>query len=87
MSLYWEAADYLTEHDNEEGALATRVYSAKNLTNKAAHVYALICEATKWSTVLSEVIEKSDILKEERRVCGIVYLLYPVLLTSHPSMS
>lgn len=68
MSLYYEAAAILANAENIGGSLKSRIYGKKNLKSSPAHLYALISETTKWSAVLKEVVEKSGILKEERKV-------------------
>lgn len=68
MSLYYEAADLLTNAKGEGGSLKSRVYNSNGLKNKPAQVYALASEATKWSPVLKGVIENSRILREEKKV-------------------
>lgn len=74
MSLYYEAAAILANPDNAGGSVKSRIYGKKTLKSSPAHLYALISEATKWSVVLKEVVEKSGILKEEKKVDGL--LLY-----------
>lgn len=49
-------------------SLKTRVFSNKSLKSPPAQVYALVSEASKWSPVLKEVIERSRILQLERKV-------------------
>ena len=50
------------------GSLKSRVYNKKGLKNKPAQIYALASEATRWSPVLKGVIERSGILREEKKV-------------------
>lgn len=69
MSLYYEAANVLENTDGTGGSLKSRVYGKGDLKNNPAQVYALATEATKWSPILKDVIEKSGILREEKRVC------------------
>ena len=69
MSLYYEAAGLLSNFSNATGSLASRVYGNKALKSKPAHVFALISEATKWSGILSQVIEKAEVLRLEKKVC------------------
>jgi putative methyltransferase len=80
MSLYYEAADILTAPTNTGGSLKSRIFSKKDLKSQPAQIYALAIETCKWSPVLKEVIEFSDILHLERKVgssytrkCTIVY--------------
>ena len=74
MSLYFEAAKIIDE--KSAVSLKTRVYGNKALKNPGG-VFALVSEATKWSQVLAEVIEKSGILGIERKVCR--FLLFQTL--------
>ena len=69
MSLYYEASS-LIGSNGEQGSLKARVYNTKDLKTSPAQLYAVLSEATKWSPILKEVIEKSGLLDHERKVCG-----------------
>lgn len=73
MSLYYEAASILQNEENTGGSLTSRIYGKKGLKSKPTAIYALLTEATKWSTVLTDVVEKSGILKLEKKVCLFVF--------------
>ncbi len=68
MSLYYEASTLLFNADNVGGSLKSRVCGNKSLKSSPAQVYALLTEATKWSSMLKDVIERSELLKVERKV-------------------
>jgi putative methyltransferase len=68
MSLYHEAAAILSSTGTEGGSLKSRIYGNKDLKSPPAQLYALVFETCKWSPVLKEVIDASDILKHERKV-------------------
>ena len=68
MSLYHEAASVLTNAEKVGGSLKSRIYDKKNLKSNPAQLFALVTEASKWSRVLKEVVERSGILKDERKV-------------------
>lgn len=68
MSLYYEAADFLTAPTNAGGSLKSRIFSKKDLKSQPAQIYALAIETCKWSPVLKEIIELADILRLERKV-------------------
>jgi 25S rRNA (cytosine2278-C5)-methyltransferase len=68
MSLYYEAAKVLENPDGRGGSLKSRVYGATDLKSTPAQLYALVSEATKWSPILKDVIEKSGLLREEKKV-------------------
>jgi 25S rRNA (cytosine2278-C5)-methyltransferase len=68
MSLYYETADLLKNADGAGGTLKSRVYSRSGLKSKPAQIFALGTEATKWSAVLKEVVERSGVLQEEKKV-------------------
>lgn len=68
MSLYHEAAEVLSGSSSQGGSLKSRVFKKKNLKSSPNQVYALVLESCKWSPVLKEVIEKSELLKHERKV-------------------
>jgi putative methyltransferase len=68
MSLYYEAADFLTAPSNAGGSLKSRVFNKKDLKSQPAQIYALVIETCKWSFVLKEVIERATLLSLERKV-------------------
>jgi putative methyltransferase len=68
MSLYYEASTVLSNPENTGGSLKSRTYSKKDLRNSPTQIYALVSETTKWSPILKEVVEKSEVLKYEKKV-------------------
>ncbi|RYP62031.1 hypothetical protein DL771_009901 [Monosporascus sp. 5C6A] len=72
MSLYHEAADILSASD---GNLKTRVFGRKDLRAPPQQIYALALETCKWSSVLKEVIEASELLRHERKLTPLLALL------------
>ena len=68
MSLYHEAAELLAPSSSEGGSLKSRVFKKKNLKSNPNQLYALVFETCKWSPILKEIIEKTDLLKHERKV-------------------
>lgn len=68
MSLYHETASILTGPQNQGGSLKNRIFGKKDLKSPAAQVYALALESSKWSSILKEVVENSELLKLERKV-------------------
>ena len=72
MSLYYESAPLLLsksgKNNTDTGSLKSRVFGLKTLKSSPKQVYALVAEASKWSFVLKEVIENSQILILERKV-------------------
>ena len=68
MSLYYEAEKLLLNADNATGSLKSRIFSAKDLKSKPAQLYALVAEVTRWSPILKDVVERSQILSLERKV-------------------
>lgn len=71
MSLYYEAAAILANADKAGGSLKSRIYRQKDLKSPPAQIVALVTEASKWSEVLKDVIEKSGLLREEKKVAFI----------------
>jgi len=69
MSLYYEAATFLAAQLGTDASLTARIYGAKALKSKPAQVFALVSESTKWSSVLSGIIDTAGILRLERKVC------------------
>lgn len=67
MSLYHETAAILSQSPSDGGNLRTRVFGNQSLKSPPSQVYALAVEACKWSAILSEVIEKADILRHEKK--------------------
>lgn len=78
MSLYYETATLIPsiEDKTELGSLKTRVFASKNLKSSRLQVFALLTEASKWSPILKEIIERSQLLDLERKVS--TSYLYPV---------
>lgn len=68
MSLYYEAAAILANTEKVGGSLKSRIYTKKDLKSTPGQIFALIAEASKWSVVLKDVIEKCGLLAEERKV-------------------
>lgn len=68
MSLYYDAAPLLVSASDAAGSLKSRVFSSKDLKSPPKQVFALVSEASKWSPVLVDVIEKSPLLQLERKV-------------------
>ena len=76
MSLYYEAANILSHPDEYATSLKSRVYSTKGLKSPPSQLYALVTEASKWSSILKEVVEKSQLLIHERKVSTLRLSLY-----------
>ncbi|KAH9870062.1 hypothetical protein J1614_006984 [Plenodomus biglobosus] len=68
MSLYYEAAAILANSDSIGGSLKSRIYKKKDLKSTPGQIFALIAESSKWSLVLKDVIEKTRLLSEEKKV-------------------
>ncbi|KAJ4987096.1 nol1 nop2 sun family protein [Stagonosporopsis vannaccii] len=75
MSLYYETAAILENPDKIGGSFKARIFKKKDLKSKPGQIYALVAEASKWSRVLKDVIEKCAVLKEERKLTPILALL------------
>lgn len=71
MSLYFEAAAILANDDKIGGSLKSRIFKKKDLKSTPGQIFALIAEASKWSVVLKDVIERTGVLGEEKKVCSI----------------
>ncbi|KAJ8109842.1 hypothetical protein ONZ43_g6025 [Nemania bipapillata] len=76
MSLYHETADILSA-PSAGGNLKTRLFGNKNkrLKSPPQQIYALALETCKWSSVLKEVIESSELLRHERKLTPVLALL------------
>lgn len=78
MSLYHETAAILTAAGptaTHGGSLKSRIFKDKSLKSPPAQVYALALETSKWSAILKEVVEASDLLKHERKLTPALSLL------------
>ena len=76
MSLYHEAASVLSQSGSEGGSLKSKIFSNKTLKSPKTQLYALALETCKWSGILTEVIDNSQLLQHERKVCFFFVLLY-----------
>ncbi|KAB8437426.1 hypothetical protein FH972_025104 [Carpinus fangiana] len=74
MSLYYEAAQFI-DGSPQSSTLKSRIYGAKDLRGSAAQIHGLCIEATRWSPVLAEVIEKAGVLVTERKLTPALALL------------
>ncbi|KAI0875065.1 S-adenosyl-L-methionine-dependent methyltransferase [Hypoxylon argillaceum] len=78
MSLYHETADILSA-PSTGGNIKTRLFGNKsknkNLKSPPQQIYALAVETCKWSSVLKEVIESSELLRHERKLTPLLALL------------
>ncbi|RDA83479.1 hypothetical protein CP532_7049 [Ophiocordyceps camponoti-leonardi (nom. inval.)] len=86
MSLYHEAAEILSTAQSQGGSLKSLVFGSKKkktVKSQPNQLYALVVETTKWSPVLKEVIEASELLKHERKLTPVLSLLlvHDLLLT------
>ena len=68
MSLYYDAAPLLLPDSNQAGSLKSRIFNSKGHKSSPKQIFALVSEASKWSPVLSEVIDRSQLLQLERKV-------------------
>ena len=68
MSLYYDAAPLLLPCSDHSGSLKSRIFNLKGTKSSPKQIFAVVSEASKWSPVLSEVIEKSQLLRLERKV-------------------
>ncbi|KAL1592400.1 hypothetical protein SLS60_011479 [Paraconiothyrium brasiliense] len=75
MSLYYEAAAVLANSNNAGGSLKSRIYRNKDLKTSPAQLFALISEASKWSLILKDVIERCGLLAEEKKLTPTLALL------------
>lgn len=76
MSLYYDASKFITPSSKQRGSLKTRIFADKALKSKPAQVYGLAIEASRYSQVLTEVIEKSGLLSHEKKVDSLISLSF-----------
>jgi putative methyltransferase len=69
MSLYYEAASFLSPASFKDGSLKSRIFkTGSNLKSNPATIYALLSETAKYDTLLKEVIDSAGILALESKV-------------------
>ena len=69
MSLYYEAASLISESPKATDSLRLRVFSrTASFKSQPSQLYALLVETHQWNFALSEIIEKSEILRHERKL-------------------
>ena len=68
MALYHDGSKILSTLSQQSGSLKSRVFGAKTLKSPPTQLYALLSEATKWSPIIKEVVENSEILEQESKV-------------------
>ena len=71
MSLYYDAAKFLVSSKDQSGSLKSRVFGTKDLRSSPKQVYAVVAEASKWSPILAEVVEKSQLMQYEKKASSI----------------
>jgi hypothetical protein len=82
MSLYYDAASFLSPASSREGSLKSRIFKAgSHLKSNPATIYALLSETTKYDTLLAEVIDNAGILALESKVCLPLWLRAFIQLT------
>lgn len=69
MSLYFEAASVISDCKQQSVSLKSRLFNTRDLKCPPAQLYAVISEAVKWSSILKEVIERSQLLVYEKKAC------------------
>ncbi|KAL9015435.1 MAG: hypothetical protein Q9185_007164 [Variospora sp. 1 TL-2023] len=75
MSLYYEAAQFLLSNEGQSGSLKSRVFGSKAVKSAPKQIYALVAETSKWSEVLSGVINNAQLLRHERKLSPSLALL------------
>ncbi|KAJ3560640.1 hypothetical protein NPX13_g9236 [Xylaria arbuscula] len=79
MSLYHETADILSAPSSTGGSLKNRLFSnnkdKQKLKSPPQQIYALASETCKWSAVLKEVVDNSELLRHERKLTPLLALL------------
>ena len=67
MSLYYETAPFLNV-TSFGGSLKSRIFNAESTKCPSNQIFALASETSKWSAILSEVIERAELLQHARKV-------------------
>ncbi|XP_076876393.1 28S rRNA (cytosine-C(5))-methyltransferase [Brachyhypopomus gauderio] len=79
MALYMKAAEILDKVEKKKGAVKTLVYDSKFQNIK--QLFALVCETQKYSSVLQEIIESTQLLKQTKlRIHLAKVLVYDLLI-------
>lgn len=82
MSLYFDAVSILSD-TSSGGSLKSRIYNPNPKDKQKpkttpAQLYALIIEASKWDTILKEVIDNAGVLAHEPKVrCDSYLFIHP----------
>ena len=60
----------MTLSSAEGGSLKSRIFNKKdkNIKSPPGQLYALALETAKWSGILSEVVDRAEILRHEKKV-------------------
>uniref|UniRef100_A0A8C4Q3V2 NOP2/Sun RNA methyltransferase 5 n=1 Tax=Eptatretus burgeri TaxID=7764 RepID=A0A8C4Q3V2_EPTBU len=67
MALYLKAAEILEQSEGKLGSVKNLVYNSKYKQN-VKQLYALVCGVLKHSTVLEDVVSKSRLLKDDKKL-------------------
>lgn len=67
MSLYHDATAVL-DRARSGVSMKSIIYDESNYKSPPTQLYALISETIKWNDVLKDVVERSDLLSQERKV-------------------
>ncbi|XP_035241362.1 probable 28S rRNA (cytosine-C(5))-methyltransferase [Anguilla anguilla] len=79
MALYLKAAEILDKVERKEGAVKTLVYDSKFQNIK--QLFALVCEAQKFSAVLQDIITATKLLKDTKLRMNLAkVLVYDLLI-------
>lgn len=82
MSLYYEAASFLSPASSKEGSLKSRIFRTNvGVKSNPATIYALLSETAKYDTLLKDVIDNAGILALEPKVQWICLGLHATQLT------
>ncbi|KXT14351.1 hypothetical protein AC579_3996 [Pseudocercospora musae] len=75
MSLYHEAAEILNTAKKSGASLKSLVFGRKSWKSDPKALFALATETAKWSDILSDVLEKSGVLKVEKTLTPTLAIL------------
>ncbi|KAF4503823.1 hypothetical protein G6O67_008872 [Ophiocordyceps sinensis] len=57
---------------SEGGSLKSRIFGRRDIKSQPNQLYALVLETSKWSAVVKEVIEATELLKHERKLSPVL---------------
>ncbi|CAI5756111.1 unnamed protein product [Candida verbasci] len=68
MKLYFEAEKVLKSKNTNNGSLQSRIFNDKSLKNDPKHIFALVYSTLKYKPYINEIIKKSKIKNDNKKI-------------------